>query len=108
MAAGVSREIHSLSRVVALVTGAASGLGRAVAARLARQGASVVLADLPSSEGDAVARELGGATAFVPADVSVSSIGISECSPNIPNPLGLCLCNANDDFVLLVCPPLPP
>ena len=31
----------------------------------------MVLADLPSSEGDAVARELGGATAFVPADVSV-------------------------------------
>ena len=37
MASGVSREIHSLSRVVALVTGAASGLGRAAAARLARQ-----------------------------------------------------------------------
>ena len=30
-------EIHSLSRVVALVTGGASGLGRAAAARLARQ-----------------------------------------------------------------------
>lgn len=30
-------EIHSLSRVVALVTGAASGLGRATAARLAKQ-----------------------------------------------------------------------
>ena len=36
MAAGLG-EIHSLSRVVALVTGAASGLGKAAAARLARQ-----------------------------------------------------------------------
>jgi 3-hydroxyacyl-CoA dehydrogenase/3-hydroxy-2-methylbutyryl-CoA dehydrogenase len=83
MAAGVSREIHSLSRVVALVTGAASGLGRAVAARLARQGASVVLADLPSSEGDAVARELGGATAFVPADMEP----LSKDTPETRTPL---------------------
>ena len=31
----------------------------------------MVLADLPSSAGDAIASELGAATTFVPADVSV-------------------------------------
>lgn len=70
MAGGLVGEIHSLSRVVALVTGAASGLGRATAARLARQGASVVLADLPTSEGEAVAKEIGGNASFVAADVT--------------------------------------
>ena len=37
MAAALAGEIHNLTRVVALVTGAASGLGRATAARLAKQ-----------------------------------------------------------------------
>ena len=46
-------------KLVALVTGGASGLGRAVASRLARNGGSVVIADLPSSAGEDVAAELG-------------------------------------------------
>ena len=40
----------------AIVTGAASGLGRAAAAKLASRGAGVVIFDLPKSEGDAVAK----------------------------------------------------
>ena len=40
----------------AIVTGAASGLGRAAAAKLANRGAGVVIFDLPKSEGDAVAK----------------------------------------------------
>jgi NAD(P)-dependent dehydrogenase (short-subunit alcohol dehydrogenase family) len=43
---------------VALVTGGASGLGAATARRLFRDGASVVLVDLPSSGGAALAEEL--------------------------------------------------
>jgi NAD(P)-dependent dehydrogenase (short-subunit alcohol dehydrogenase family) len=53
---------------VALVTGGASGLGRATAERLAGLGARVVVLDLPGSNGKAVAAGLGGE--FAPADVT--------------------------------------
>ena len=60
----------SLTDKVALVTGGASGLGRATAVALAEAGAEVVVADLPASEdaGRAVAEQVGGH--FVAADVS--------------------------------------
>ena len=51
----------------ALVTGGASGLGLAVAERLAADGARVVIADLPGSAGAEVATRLGGA--FAATDV---------------------------------------
>ncbi|MEV8029721.1 SDR family NAD(P)-dependent oxidoreductase [Cellulosimicrobium funkei] len=55
---------------VALVTGGASGLGRATAEGLVAAGARVVLADLASSDGAAVAAGLGDAARFVPTDVT--------------------------------------
>ncbi|WP_329445646.1 SDR family NAD(P)-dependent oxidoreductase [Streptomyces canus] len=55
---------------VALVTGGASGLGLATVRRLLGAGASVVLADLPSSDGEAVAAALGDRAVFVPTDVT--------------------------------------
>lgn len=55
---------------VALVTGGASGLGRAAAEELHRAGAAVVLVDLPSSDGEVVAKELGDRVRFAPADVT--------------------------------------
>ena len=60
----------SLQKTVCLVTGGASGLGRATVQRLARHGARVVVADLPSSDGENVAQELGENCCFAPTDVS--------------------------------------
>ena len=54
----------------ALITGGASGLGLASARRLIREGASVVIMDLPSSHGKDVSEELGGKTIFTPGDVT--------------------------------------
>jgi NAD(P)-dependent dehydrogenase (short-subunit alcohol dehydrogenase family) len=54
----------------AVVTGGASGLGRATVEKLLSQGAKVVIADLPSSPGAEVAKELGTSCRFVPADVT--------------------------------------
>ena len=54
---------------VALVTGGASGLGESTTRRLHAGGASVVIVDLPSSAGQAVAAELGDRVRFSPADV---------------------------------------
>ncbi|MGO4474601.1 SDR family NAD(P)-dependent oxidoreductase, partial [Arthrobacter sp. M-10] len=45
---------------IALVTGAASGIGKAIATRLAAEGACVVIADLNLDNAQAVAAELGG------------------------------------------------
>jgi NAD(P)-dependent dehydrogenase (short-subunit alcohol dehydrogenase family) len=55
---------------VALVTGGASGLGLATAQRLAAAGAGVVVLDLPGSDGEKVAAELGERAVFAPADVT--------------------------------------
>jgi NAD(P)-dependent dehydrogenase (short-subunit alcohol dehydrogenase family) len=58
---------------VALVTGAASGLGAESARRLAREGAKVALTDLAAEAGQAVVDEIqaaGGAAMFLPQDVT--------------------------------------
>jgi rhamnulose-1-phosphate aldolase/alcohol dehydrogenase len=50
-----------LASRIALVTGAASGIGKAIATRLAAEGACVVIADLDLEKAQAAAAELGNA-----------------------------------------------
>jgi NAD(P)-dependent dehydrogenase (short-subunit alcohol dehydrogenase family) len=58
---------------VAIVTGAASGMGAATARRFAREGAKVVVADMLEDEGRAVAQQIvaaNGAGVFMKLDVT--------------------------------------
>lgn len=63
----------ALATRVALVTGAGSGIGKAVAHRLVAEGACVVVADLDGDNAAAVAEELGGADKAVAVTVDVTS-----------------------------------
>ena len=59
-----------ISDITAVITGGASGLGRATAERLLAGGARVALLDLPRSAGVDVAKELGDRALFAAADVT--------------------------------------
>ena len=56
--------------VKAVVTGGASGLGRATAERLLAAGAAVALLDRPASPGADIAKTMGQRATFTPADVT--------------------------------------
>jgi NAD(P)-dependent dehydrogenase (short-subunit alcohol dehydrogenase family) len=58
-----------VSGSVAIVTGGASGLGLATVDRLLKEGARVVIVDLPGSNGAELAAERGVAAQFIAADV---------------------------------------
>jgi NAD(P)-dependent dehydrogenase (short-subunit alcohol dehydrogenase family) len=67
-----ARRLLSLQGKVALVTGAASGIGRGIALRLAEMGAFVTVLDIDEAKGRATAAELeslGGAATFLKCDV---------------------------------------
>lgn len=60
--------MRGLKDSVAVITGAASGLGAATARRFAQEGAKLVLGDIQAERGEAIARELGAT--FVRCDVT--------------------------------------
>ena len=54
----------------AVIVGGASGMARATAEMLVREGARVAILDLPSSKGEEAAAAIGGGTRFHPCDVT--------------------------------------
>jgi len=61
---------------VAIVTGASTGIGRAIALRLGQEGASVAVTDIDTKGGEIVADEIcfnGGSASFVSLDVTCES-----------------------------------
>lgn len=66
--------VHISQGLVGLVTGGASGLGRATAEQLVKQGGSVILCDLPGSNGPETAKQLGQNAAFIPTDVRLEHV----------------------------------
>jgi 3-hydroxybutyrate dehydrogenase len=78
----------------ALVTGAASGIGRAIAQRLAQAGATVIVLDLNGDGAKEVAKKIGGEamqadlsdyqvldSLKVEADVVVNNAGLQHVAP---------------------------
>ena len=68
---------------VAIVTGAASGIGKATAKRLADEGAAVVITDIQVEAGEATVKEItdaGGKAAFVRHDVTSEADWEAACA----------------------------
>ncbi|HZP13618.1 MAG TPA: SDR family oxidoreductase [Nevskiaceae bacterium] len=59
-----------VSNKVAIVTGAASGVGKEDALLLAKEGANVVLTDVNEEQGQAVAKQIGDAAMFIKHDIA--------------------------------------
>jgi len=88
-----------LTEKPAIVTGAASGIGKACAERLAACGANVVVCDINETDGAATAKAItdnGGKATFIPHDVSVETRWeeVFTQAENIFSPVNILVNNA--------------
>jgi NAD(P)-dependent dehydrogenase (short-subunit alcohol dehydrogenase family) len=70
--------LKGLAGKVAVVTGAAGGIGEGVARRLAKEGASVVVLDVQAERAQAVAASLGFAEVTMVSGAVIAGIGATE------------------------------
>ena len=90
---------HRLLDRVAVVTGAARGIGRAIAERLASEGAKLVVADIDLGEAQAVATEIGGAAMAVAVDIG-SDVSVTLLAETVKATFGRCEILVNNAAIL--------
>ncbi|KAA0083302.1 bifunctional aldolase/short-chain dehydrogenase [Mycolicibacterium sp. P9-64] len=69
-----------LATRIALITGAASGIGKAIATRLAAEGACVVIADLDAGKAEAAASEISDAIGSADIAIGIAADVTDECA----------------------------
>lgn len=72
---------------VAVVVGGASGMARATAELLVAKGAKVAIFDLPTSDGEKVAAEIGNETGFFPLDIT-DEVAVEKAIDEVMNKFG--------------------
>ncbi|CEG08683.1 3-oxoacyl-[acyl-carrier-protein] reductase FabG [Afipia felis] len=72
---------------VAIVTGGASGIGKAMCKALAGEGANVVVVDLDGQKGKEAAKEIGGKSISLQADVT-SSASMNKMAEEVDSQFG--------------------
>jgi NAD(P)-dependent dehydrogenase (short-subunit alcohol dehydrogenase family) len=78
----------------AVITGGASGIGRAVALRFADEGARVVVADLNREGAEEVAREVGGVAVAADVGREADIVGLIDAAEQENGPIDLFFSNA--------------
>ena len=84
---------------VAVVTGAARGIGRGIAERLASEGAKLVVADIDLAEAQAVATGIGGAAMAVAVDIG-SDASVASLAETVRASFGRCEILVNNAAIL--------